>query len=344
MFISLRYIPLFTIISVVINLAVIYLCNRFKIGIDHRSHGKHKLHSQPIPRLGGIGIYLPFVITFLFFQSNKVADSKFIFVSSLIFVLGVYEDIFKNTSANLRFVMIAAISFLSLLFLDEDAVVKNIGFELPFYFAVLFTVFAFTGIINSINIIDGLNGLASGVSLTVIFFMSLIAYQNSYVNIYNLLFCLGGSLIGFFIINFFTGKIFLGDAGAYFIGFILAVISSIISNRSYGKISPWFFVILLNYPIVDTLFSIYRRLLKKKNVFKADFMHMHTLVYKIVFRDQMQASFFVIVVNFFFSYIGYLFKNNTPVLVGIFLLYGLSYIMGYRLILKKRCSKVFENS
>ena len=333
MFIDLGYFLLLVAVSVAVNLVIIYFSHKLELGMDYTDSEQHKIHKKNVPRLGGIGIYAPFIITFLFFRENKVVDQPFMLFATFPFIIGLIEDVYRNTSANFRFTMLAFVSFLTMFLVNENVIVSDIGFKLPFYFAMAFTVFAFTGITNSINIIDGLNGLSSGISLTAIFFMALLSYQNQYPNAFNSLFLLGSSILGFFIINFFTGKIFLGDSGAYFIGFVLSMSSALLANR--GSVSPWFFTVLLAYPIFDTLFSIYRRrVLKGEKSFSADAMHMHTLLYKRVFRDQFRSTVFILLVNGLFSWGAYRLRESTPALIALFLLFCGFYAAGYRAIVK----------
>ncbi len=220
-------------------------------------------------------------------------------------------------------------------YIGKEAVVSDIGFKLPFFVGVFFTVFAITGVINAINISDGINGLSSGIAIIASFYLTLICDERT-VGIFNLLLVFIANLVGFFVVNFFTGKIFLGDGGAYFIGYVLSFISVILSNRLSDKVSPWYFLILLQYPVFETLFSIYRRrFLKNKSAFCADRLHMHTLIYRRVFRNQFKSTFLILNVIFLFSYVGYFFRSNTFYLILVFLVFSTIYIYTYNSIVKR---------
>lgn len=341
MFLKLHFLFLPLIATIITTILLIYFSQTTEIGIDNPNSSNHKIHKKSIPRIGGIAIFVPFFITFFSILENKVANYNFLIIVSLPFIIGLWEDVFQNLSANLRFILIALCSLISLIVVEEKLVITNIGFELPFYFAILFTIFAFTGITNSINLIDGLNGLSSGIVLTALTFMLLISFENFYLNVYNYLLILEGSILGFFVINFFTGKIFLGDAGAYFIGFICAITSAILANRG-GNISPWFFVVLFAYPIFDTLFSIYRRkFLKGENAFKPDCLHLHSLIYKRVFKNQIKATGSILIFNLLFSIAGYFFREKTIYLIAIFLIFCAFYVSIYAAIVKFKMNNKF---
>ena len=143
-----------------------------------------------------------------------------------------------------------------------DTVIKDIGFKLPVWLIGPLTIIAFIGVTNSINIIDGFHGLASGVSLiSLISFIILSAIYHD-ILILNLSLIMFFAILGFFVWNWPKGKIFLGDGGAYFIGFMFVIISILFVNRN-PQISPWFPVCVLSYPIFEVLFSIYRRIFSR---------------------------------------------------------------------------------
>ena len=145
--------------------------------------------------------------------------------------------------------------------------------------SILFTSFAISGIANSINIIDGFNGLSS-ITCTIAFIgISLISYKAGDINLSNLAFILAASTFGFFLINWPFGKLFLGDGGAYFIGFSLAWVAVLLVERN-KSVSAFSVVIICILPITEVLFSIYRRIIRKSHPGQPDRLHFHSLLHR----------------------------------------------------------------
>ncbi|RYG07557.1 MAG: glycosyl transferase, partial [Burkholderiales bacterium] len=147
------------------------------------------------------------------------------------------------------------------------------------------TIFAVSGIANSVNIIDGFNGLASMVSLMMFVAIAYVAYLvgDRFV-LLAALSCIG-AILGFFVWNFPLGLIFLGDGGAYFLGFMAAELAIMLFHR-HPEVSPWFGVLIFFYPTVETAFSIYRRLIiKGVPVDTPDATHLHSLIFRRLMRS-----------------------------------------------------------
>ncbi len=157
-------------------------------------------------------------------------------------------------------------------------------------FAIAFTVFAVAGVTNSINIIDGYNGLAGGFSVIALIAMAAVAAQVNDSLILVVSVSMIGALLGFLVWNWPQGKIFMGDGGAYLLGFILAELSVLLVVRN-TSVSPWFPVLLLAYPVFETLFTIYRRAwLLNATPGLPDALHLHQLTFKKLVRDHLSDS------------------------------------------------------
>ncbi len=151
-------------------------------------------------------------------------------------------------------------------------------------FAIAFTAFAVGGVANSINIIDGYNGLAGGYSVIVLAALAWVAGQVGDPVVLSASLAMLGALLGFLVWNYPRGKIFMGDGGAYLVGFWLGELSVLLVVRN-PDVSPWFPIVLLAYPIVETLFSIYRRMfILGRSAGHADDMHLHQLIYRRLAR------------------------------------------------------------
>ena len=332
------------IVSVLAHGLVITLFHKYNIAIDSiNPHSKrenrknHKSHEIPTPRAGGVGIVLGYLMGAYLFGFNIY----FVFLAFLIFVIGFYEDIKHNVGPKLRLFLIALVACL-VLYAFSDSIIMNIGFNLPLFIAIPFTVFAITGLTNSINIIDGVNGLSSSVSIIALLFLAGFAHMYNDALVLNLCLVMGAGILGFFVWNFPKGRIFLGDGGAYFSGFVMAFISIFLINRN-SDISPWFPVIIFAYPIVDTLFSMYRRkFVSKKSSLTADSLHLHTLIFKRLSRKNHKVLMYIIPGVLLFDVAAAHFYTNTPILVLLFIAFISAYIYFYSAIVNFNGKKVFS--
>ena len=149
-----------------------------------------------------------------------------------------------------------------------------------FLISLIFTSFAIAGISNAINIIDGFNGLASGSVLIMICGISIISLKVSDFELFQICIYLVSIILGFMIFNFPNGRIFLGDSGAYMLGFILSCLLVLLPFRNQ-EISPWVSLLICIYPFFETIFSIYRKTKRSgHNYDKPDKLHLHMLVYR----------------------------------------------------------------
>src|SRR5205807_2514414 len=210
------------------------------------------------------------------------------------FAGGISEDATKNVDVLTRLLltMLAAAFGVWLL----GAVIPRLdipGFDALLKwapFAIAFTMFAVGGVANSINIIDGYNGLAAGHAVIV---LAALAYVSALVGdafLFTSALAMIGALLGFLAWNYPKGKIFLGDGGAYLLGFWLAEISVLLVAR-HREVSPWFPMLLLVYPIFETLFSMYRRkMVQGVSPGQPDNLHMHQVIYMRLTRTQTDIS------------------------------------------------------
>jgi UDP-N-acetylmuramyl pentapeptide phosphotransferase/UDP-N-acetylglucosamine-1-phosphate transferase len=150
--------------------------------------------------------------------------------------------------------------------------------------AVLVTMFVVTGVANSVNIIDGFNGLSSMCAMLILGAVAYVAFQVDDVSVMWLALAGVGALLGFFVWNYPAGLVFLGDGGAYFVGFYVAEVSILLLHRN-PQVSPMFPLLACIYPVFETLFSIYRRrVLRDQSPGVPDGIHLHSLIYRRVVR------------------------------------------------------------
>ena len=156
--------------------------------------------------------------------------------------------------------------------------------------AYLFTIFAVLGVTNAYNIIDGFHGLSSMIGMMTLLALGLVSLEVQDSQIAFLSFSMLAATLGFFIFNFPKGLIFLGDGGAYLIGFWIAVLSVMICSN-HQEISPWFALLVNAYPICETIFSIYRRKLqKRKNAGHPDGIHLHSRIFRRILKNKKQLN------------------------------------------------------
>ena len=308
--------------SLVYQYGTILFEKHYGLFIDKETKA-HAVHKIPTPRVGGIGVFLAFSITLAYVLPEFL---WFIYSSAIIFCFGLYEDWDGDTS---KFYRLTAMGIATVVAISFSGYVADNSefFMLPYPIAVAFTIFAVIGMSSAINFIDGLNGLASGVTM-----ISLIAFASlsfKYDDIPMLYICLitFGSVLGFYVWNYPYGKIFLGDGGAYFLGFLLAMISIALSAR-HIEISLWYTLATLAYPVIETLVTIQRRIKRKKKngtpFFEAEKVHLHTLKFKRQTRNNASASFKLLILHGEISIVAFLVHKN---IVALVLLICLSYVV-----------------
>ncbi|EPX96037.1 glycosyl transferase [Ralstonia sp. AU12-08] len=281
-------------ISFLATLMVIrYSSMHAHITADWDLNGVQKFHAKPVPRVGGLGIVLALmgVGIAVFFRDSKIIGIPFALLlacAAPAFVAGFIEDLTKRVSPRERLLATMIAAALAAYLLDA----RIVRIDLHFLDSVLavplisgaITVLAVAGVANAINIIDGFNGLASMVAMMMFVSLAYVAFQVGDPLIVTAAFAMIGAILGFFIWNFPAGHIFLGDGGAYLIGFILAECGILLVLRN-PQVSAWYPVLMLIYPIFETLFSIYRRrVLKGVPAGYPDGVHLHTLIYQRLMR------------------------------------------------------------
>lgn len=246
------------------------------------NEGIQKFHSEPTPRIGGLAIVVALCVACLYAPSElKSLIGMFLLAGSPAFIFGLAEDITKKVSVLHRLVATMASGLLawwvtgySLTRVD----VWGLDYLLNFTtLSLLFTSFAVGGVANSINIIDGFNGLASTTSTLAFSAFALIAYQIGDVHLSALALVLAACVWGFFWVNWPYGKIFLGDGGSYFIGFSLAWVAVMLIERN-RQVSAFAALLVCVHPVTEVIFSIYRRKIKELHPGYPDRMHFHSLI------------------------------------------------------------------
>lgn len=293
------YIIGFTI-ALLLALSLTPLVKRFavKVGAVDVPNAR-KVHTRIMPRLGGLGIFLAFLLTTLavlpFIPEGILVsrDTNFIIAfligGALITAIGALDDRF-DLNAKFKFLLQMGIACIVVFGFDIRVDFVDIPFQnsyssLETWISVPLTIFWIVGVTNAINLIDGLDGLAAGVSgiaIGTIFVMSLLRGN---VPVALLCLVLLGSIIGFLFFNFHPAKIFMGDTGSLFLGFCLAMLS-LLGYKQIAVVSFITPLIIIGVPLSDTFFAIVRRKLQKKPIFAPDKGHLHHCLRELGFSHR----------------------------------------------------------
>lgn len=304
------------------------------------------INKVAVSRLGGVGIIVAILISALI----NYADNKFLvplLYSIPILLIGVVEDLYRNLSANKRLLLI---TFFSSIAATASGVLVNrtgvLGLDwlLTIYgFSIGFSTLAICGLINAYNIIDGLNGLSSLMAFMCLSCVGLISYICHDIELasYSLIFI--GAIFGFILLNFPFGKIFLGDCGAYLIGYICAISSILLVIRN-PSVSPVFAICINIYPIVETIYSIFRRIFVQKSSFgMPDFLHLHSLIFehlrlKNTKNSNSKASLIVVLETLAFELTCLVFYQSSAVLLFLLVIYCVLYASKYKKLMSPKKS------
>jgi UDP-GlcNAc:undecaprenyl-phosphate GlcNAc-1-phosphate transferase len=259
---------------------------------DHDLTGPQKIHVQSVPRIGGLSIACGLLAGSLYiaFKDNLWGAIVPILLACIpVFGVGLIEDIKKNIGVQKRLLVTTISALIAIIFIPAPITsldIRLLDWLLGFtVISIFFSCFAITGLANAYNIIDGFHGLASMIGIITLGAILYIAFKQNDLLLLKLSLCMLAAIVGFFVWNYPRGLIFLGDGGAYLIGFWIAILSIMLVERN-TNVSPWFALTINIYPIFETLFSIYRRLIhQKKSPGQPDAIHFHTLIYRRVIRS-----------------------------------------------------------
>lgn len=263
------------------------------LSFDSQS-GVQKLHKTPTPRIGGVAVVLGALVGGSFLPSES---RQLFFIVALAglpgFLAGLIEDLTKRVRVRTR-LFATCISGLLFSFMTgyriDGVDIYGVDWVLQSgLISLLFTAFAVGGIANAVNIIDGVNGLAAGTALIVLAGLGVVAWEVEDAAVLGLAVVTGAAIVGFLAFNFPLGLIFFGDAGAYTIGYLLAVVSIMLPARN-PELSPLLGLLALSYPVIETLVSIHRRSLRQgTHLGQPDRLHLHSLVYRDLARKAAKA-------------------------------------------------------
>lgn len=286
-------------VSVVVSLLIV-LSQKWHGGLshDHDLSGVQKVHTTAVPRIGGLAVVAGVVFGLLIFRKlnpqllneTRYADVLLLLAASApAFVAGLVEDMTKRVSVRARLAATALSAVIASAVLGatvNELDLWGVDALLTFTpFAVLVTAIVVAGGSNAINIIDGFNGLSGSTIVIMAAGLSAVALQNgdAFVAILGMLGI--GAAFGFLALNYPRGKLFLGDGGAYFLGFWVSEMAVLLLVRN-ASVNAWQVLAICAYPVIEVLFSIYRRkIIQGVSPGAPDALHLHTLVFRrLVFK------------------------------------------------------------
>lgn len=363
------------IVAFLVSLVSLLLILRYEhlhchLSADHDLAGVQKFHSRAVPRIGGIGVMLGLAagLGAKWLADDPVATTGLLLLCTSLpaFLVGLLEDLTKRVGIRLRLLAVVLSAVLAghwlgawLLRFDipfVDAYLQApsiaIGFDylrLTGILAMSLTCFAVAGVANAFNIIDGYNGLASVVAVIILLGLGYVANIVDDRIVMVASFTTVGAIGGFVLWNYPRGLVFLGDGGAYLIGFVIAELSVLLVARNVA-VSAFFPLLLSFYPIFETLFTIYRRMfISKKHPGMPDAAHLHQLIYRRIVRwavgsehdfHKTQRNAFTSPYLWLLSSLAVvpavLFWNNRFMCLAFILVFSLSYAWIYLLIVKRR--------
>lgn len=310
---------------------------------------ERKVHTKPMPRLGGLAIYFGFLLGYMLFGEHSLIMNAILIGSFIIVLTGVIDDIKPLTAATKFIGQLAAalivVCYGNLLLRDVSAFGIYINFS---WLSYPITVFFILGCINCMNLIDGLDGLAGGISAIYFLTIGIIAAIGGSTGLdFVLSFVMFGATLGFLVHNFYPASIFMGDSGSMFLGFIISVVA-LLGFKNVTMTSLIIPLLVLAIPILDTLFAIIRRALKGQNIAKPDKFHIH---HQLLNRNFSQRAtvliIYVVDLLFAFASIVYVLKDSMLgyIIYGILLVIVVAFVVKTNVVvdhedIKKKLSEI----
>lgn len=330
------------------------------ISADSDLDGPQKFHATPVPRICGVGMFGGLACCVAVAAAVQHRDWRFggllLLCGLPAFAAGLIEDLTKRVSPGKRLLATAVSAALGIWLLGATITKTDVpGLDWLVSSGVgawLATVFAVAGVANAVNIIDGFNGLSSMCVSLMLLVFAYVAYQVGDTTLALWALAGVGAAMGFFVWNFPNGLVFLGDGGAYFLGFYLAEIGILLIARN-PQVSPLFPLMVCIYPVFETVFSIYRRkIVREVPPGLPDGIHLHSLIYRRLMRwaigardaramtrrNSMTAPYlWMLCVSSLLPALA--FWDSTPMIGACMVLFGLTYVALYRRIVRFKTPK-----
>ncbi len=301
------------VVIFLLTIAIVQLIIKYASVLKLLDNPKDRsMHSFVKPRGAGLAIFLSFIVTMVIFQREFFLENIVFSLSvGLVFVAGLIDDII-GVKPKIKFLFIT-IAIVVLFFYDDFKIDflgywANMALTLSLFPSLVFTIFAIVGFTNAFNLIDGLDGLSGSIALVILSSFFYIGYVNHDVFIINITLSLSTAIVAFLFFNWYPSKIFLGDSGALFIGFVIGILA--IKVIKYSEVTTILYFTAI--PIIDTLTVMIKRILEKKSPFEADKTHIHHIVYDR-FKSVWKSTLFLIVLQVLFCILGFFLQKQSNV-------------------------------
>ncbi len=326
-----------------------------------------RFHVGDVPRLGGVAVLLGVSAGWLRMAlapwlgdvgntgTGGVPAWQWLLVALPASLAGFYEDVTQRVRARWRLVLtglsgLLAVAFMGLTLPRLGIPLLDAWLATTPWLAMGLAILAITGLPHAINIIDGYNGLAGTVAVIICLALAHVSLQVGDRYLAGILVCLAGGTAGFLVWNYPRGMIFAGDGGAYLWGVVLAA-ASLRLVQQHAAVSPWFPMLLLVYPVWETLFSIYRKVARGVSPGMPDALHFHQLIYRRIVRQVLEehgsedtsrrmlarnnrTSPYLWGFTLMTAVPAVMFWNNTPVLAAFCVLFVVTYVVAYLMIVR----------
>lgn len=301
---------------------------------------RRKVHKQATPRLGGVAIFAAFLFSILIFKEISLEMRGLLAGALIVFITGLADDLYGLSPKKKFFGQIVGCLITILV---GDLYLANLGdlfgfgvLVLPTWFSIPFTLFAVVGVINAINLIDGLDGLAGGVSVVALAAFLLIDLHAGSGETMLICAALLGAILGFLKYNTYPARIFMGDVGSLVVGFLLGFLAIKLTQRPGQTISPVVPVLILGLPIIDTIWVMTRRILRRCSPFRPDMTHLHHQFLDLGFQHRFTVLI-IYGVSLFWAVFTLVFHDWPEYqLLGIYLImttifyFGIRFVQGHR--------------
>jgi UDP-GlcNAc:undecaprenyl-phosphate GlcNAc-1-phosphate transferase len=284
---------------------------------------ERKVHKKPMPRIGGLAIYLAFLLGYILYGTISNQMISVLIGSFIIILTGLVDDI-NPIKAKWKFLCQIVAALVVVLYgklYFSNIMILGFSLEFPTWINMILSTFFIVAIINAINLIDGLDGLCSGISIIYFITIAILGFVLNRFGGLDIILSLimAGSTLGFLFHNFPPAKIFMGDTGSMFLGFMIAVIA-LLGYKVATITSLIIPILILFIPIVDTLFAIIRRLLKHESIGTPDKEHLHHQLLRMT-SSPVKTILVIYLVNIIFSAISIFYcLGDNEIAIGLYIL------------------------
>jgi len=302
------------------------------------------IHDKTVPLAGGLSFGIAIILGLLIYFYFHTQNTQILYLAIadfFVLILGLFDDKLKIKAKTKLIFQIIIISFIYFKGLRMDVLTNPLGDPISLGFlSYPLTLAWFLLVMNGLNLIDGLDGLAAGICLIVATVLAMIGFQFGNYQLTFMATLIIGSMLAFLKYNFYPAEIFMGDTGSLFLGFNIAAIS-IAGNAQYKGITAMTIlipIIALFIPLFDTAFAIFRRIKKRKNIFQADKEHLHHRLLELGL-GQTAIAIIGYFITFLFGLVAFGFSLASKEYLFILLVFMIIILFGFFLILFKRGEK-----